>query len=308
MPLPAELLEAVSSSGGGRVALVIGAGRSFEEPTGLPLSREVSREIHQMLVDDGILGHGDCVDPDDLSLVTDAVFTKTHSQRDVVDRFLARYDLKVASPNHGYKIAAALLCEGVVSTVVTLNFDLALSTALGELGAGRIVAIVERPEDLPYQRAINVYYLHRNANAADPESWVLRTASLTTEWRDHWEAIIAARALAAPVVVLAGLGTPVSVLVESTKLLRNALPGTTNLFQVDPGDHEHSRFAAELNIDAAKYIQSGWGDLMEQLSQRVSVEQVAVVRAAVTRKVNEDGIPNEDLNASAWSHAVCRAC
>ncbi len=170
-----------------------------------------------------------------------------------------RYDLKIATPNRGYKIAAALLCEGVISTVVTLNFDLALSTALGELGAGKIVAIVERPEDLPRQRGINVYYLHRNANAADPELWVLRTASLTTEWREGWEAIIATRVLAAPVVVFAGLGTPVSVLVESTKLLRSALPGTTSLYQADPGEREDSRFAAELEIGPANYIQLGLG-------------------------------------------------
>jgi hypothetical protein len=79
MPLPADLLEAISSLGGGRVALVIGAGCSIEEPTGLPMSREASREIHRMLVQDGILALGDCADPDDLSLVTDAVFHKTHS-------------------------------------------------------------------------------------------------------------------------------------------------------------------------------------------------------------------------------------
>ena len=72
MPLPSDLLEAISSTGGGRVALVIGAGCSLEEPTGLPLSREVSREIHRMLVADGILDHGECADPDDLSAVTDA--------------------------------------------------------------------------------------------------------------------------------------------------------------------------------------------------------------------------------------------
>jgi hypothetical protein len=297
MPLPAELLEAVSSPGGGRVAFVIGAGCSLEAPTGLPLSREVSREIHRLLIEDGILHTGDCANPDDLSEVTDAVFARTHSQRDVVNRFLHHYDLKLATPNHGYRIAAALLCEGVISTVVTLNFDLALTTALGELGGGGIVGIVERPEDLPHQRVMNVYYLHRNANAADPELWVLRTESLTTEWIDHWEEIIATSVLAAPVVVFAGLGTPVAVLLESTRLLRNALPGTTNLFQADPGAREDSRFSAELQIGAAGYIQHGWGELMELISQRVSVEQVAQIRTDVTRKVNEDGLQNEDLTA-----------
>jgi hypothetical protein len=295
MPLPADLLAAISSPGGGRVALVIGAGCSFEAPTGLPLSRTVSCEINRLLVQDGVLVDGDCADPDDLSLVTDAVFAKTHSQEDVVRRFLDRYDLKLATPNHGYRIAAALLYEGAISSVVTLNFDLALSTALGELGAGATVGVVEGPQDLPHQRTVNVYYLHRNANAADPELWVLRTATLETQWRDHWEGIIANRVLAAPVVVFAGLGTPVAVLVESTRLLRNALPGTTSLFHVDPGNREDSRFSVELEIDAAKYIQCGWGDLMDQLSRRVAIEQAAQVRAAVTHKVHDDGIQDEDV-------------
>jgi hypothetical protein len=295
MPLPAELLEAISSPGGGRVALVIGAGCSFEAPTGLPLSREVSREMYRLLVQDGILNDGDCADPEDLSLVTDIVFERTHSQSDVVRRFLDRYDLKLATPNHGYRVAAALLYEGAIASVVTLNFDLALSNALSELGAGSIVGIVERPEDLPKQKTINVYYLHRNANAADPELWVLRTATLQTDWEDHWEAIIATRALAAPVVIFAGLGTPVAVLIESTKLLRSALPGTTNIFQADPGNRDDSRFSAELQIGELKYIQCGWCELMDQLSRRLSAEQAAQVRAAIGRKVHDDRIQNEDV-------------
>ncbi|HSL69598.1 MAG TPA: hypothetical protein VK864_05110, partial [Longimicrobiales bacterium] len=53
-----------------------------------------------------------------------------------------------------------------------------------------------------------------NVNAADPELWVLRTATLATEWQGRWEPIIANRVLAAPVVVFAGLGTPVAVLID----------------------------------------------------------------------------------------------
>jgi len=56
-------------------------------------------------------------------------------------RCLDRYNLKLATPNEGYLIAAALLCEGVIATVVTLNFDLALSTAIGQLGGGKLVGI-----------------------------------------------------------------------------------------------------------------------------------------------------------------------
>lgn len=295
MDLPPELRQAISSLDGGKVSLVIGAGCSVEPPTSLPVSSTISEEIHRLLVADGVLQHGDCPNPADLSVLADAVFSKTNSQRDVVDRLRERYDLKLATPNHGYSIAAALLCEGAIASVVTLNFDLALTTALSELGAGKIVGVVERPEDLLFQKAINLYYLHRNVNAADPESWVLRTATLRNEWKGHWEQIIANRVLSAPVVVFAGLGTPVAVLLESTRLLRQALPGTTRLYQADPGERTESKFFGELGIDPAAYLRCGWGELMDEFSQRLSLEHVARLREAVAREVQEDGLPDEDI-------------
>lgn len=296
MALPAELLQAVSSPGGGKIALVVGAGCSVEAPTSVPVSSVCSREIHRRLVADGVLQDGDCADPGDLSLLSDAVFSKRNSQRDVVERLREQYDLKLATPNPGYCMAAAMLCEGALSSVVTLNFDLALSTALSELGAGRIVGVVERPEDLPFQKTINVYYLHRNVNAADPELWVLRTAALKSDWQGHWEPIIATKVLAAPVVVFAGLGTPVAVLIESTKLLRNALPTATSIYQVDPANRPDSKFFQELALDPSAYIQLGWGKLMEELSEHLSIEQIARLNDAVVQKIREDRMPYEDIS------------
>src|SRR6185503_20965452 len=133
-PLPDELLQAISTPAGGRLALVLGAGCSVEAPTGIPVSRIVSLEIHRRLIDDGVLAEGDCANPEDLSCVADEVFAKRNSQRDVVERFLDRYDLKLATANEGYRIAAAMLLEGALSSIVTLNFDLGLSAALSEIG------------------------------------------------------------------------------------------------------------------------------------------------------------------------------
>lgn len=295
MPLPPEVLQAVASPGGGKIALVLGAGCSVEAPTNIPVSRLCSAEIYRHLVADGILQEGDCADPEDLSSLADAVFGKRNSQRDVVERLRDQYGLKLATPNDGYWIAAALLCEGTISSVVTLNYDLALSTALSGLGAGMRVGVVERPEDLPNQKAVNLYYLHRNANAADVESWVLRTAALDVEWKGHWESIIANKVLAAPVVLFAGLGTPVAVLIASTKLLRAALPAITKLYLADPGDMATSKFFEALGLDAAHYIPSGWGELMEALSNRLSEEQIAKLTQAAARKIREDHLPNEDI-------------
>ena len=208
----------------------------FEAPTCVPVERHCSAEVHRRLVANGVLQNGDCTDPTDLSLVADAVFEKNRSQRDVVELLREQYDLKLAPPNDGYRIAAAMLCEGTVSSMLTLNFDVALSTALSELGAGHMVGVIECPEDLPSQKNINVYYLHRNVNAADPETWVLRTSALNDDWIGNWRQVITTKVLAAPVVVFAGLGSPARVLIESAKLIRLAAPRTTKLFQIDPAD------------------------------------------------------------------------
>lgn len=295
MDLPVELLQAISSPGGGKIALIVGAGCSVEAPTGVPVASKCSIEVHRRLLADGVLENGDCTDPTDLSAVADAVFAKKRSQRDVVDRLREQYDLKLATPNDGYLIAAALLCEEAISSVVTLNFDLALSIALGWLGGERIVGVIDCPEDLVRQKTINVYYLHRNVNAPDPESWILRTSALNDEWQDRWEPIVSTKVLSAPVVVFAGLGTPVAVLIASTKLLRNALPAVRKLYQVDPVDKASSKFFQELELDPSNYIQCGWCDFMATLSQRLLQEQVHGLEEAVGEIIQDNALPAEDV-------------
>jgi hypothetical protein len=295
MPLPEELLHAISSPGGGRVSLILGAGCSVEAPTNIPVAKELSREVHRRLVLNEILQDGDCENPEDLSLVADAVFAKRKSQRVVVEHLLSTFDLKLATPNDGYRIAAALLCERAISSIVTLNFDLALSTALADLGAGSIVRVIECPEDLQDQGLVNIYYLHRNAHSADPELWVLRTAALEGEWRDQWEPIIATRVLTAPVVVFVGLGTPIAVLIESSRLILRALPAVTSIYQVDPSPREESRFFQQSGLQPSHYIPLGWGAFMRALSNRLVTEYRDQLAEASRRKVHDDQLPEEDI-------------
>ncbi|MGV3520299.1 hypothetical protein [Luteitalea sp.] len=275
--------------------MVLGAGCSMEEPTGLPSGAAASRELYRRLVADGVLVPGDVEDPSDLSAVADVVFAKKDSQGPLVERFLDTYNLKRAAANDGYQLVAAMLSEQVVASVVTLNFDLALIDALVSICSGSDVAVIEKPADLRHQKLINVYYLHRSANAENPDEWVLRTAALKSEWANTWQPIVANRVLTAPVVVFAGLGTPVSVLIESTKLLKSAVPDAT-VYQVDVMPVGSSRFAQELGIGDAAYIQSGWCDFMQALSARLLTEHKQQLSEAARQKVHDDGLEPEDLS------------
>src|SRR5438094_5404548 len=201
LALPPELRAAIAQVGGGRVVLVIGAGCSFEPPTSLPLSREMAIEVHRRLRLDGVLTV-DCANPGDLSNVADAVFAATGQQRPLVDR-LHLNDFRSAVPNDGYLLAAALLSEQAVSCVMTLNFDLAMSTALSMIGA-KDVSVIAGPQDHQRLGLTNVIYLHRNVDA-DAEQWILRTAALASEWQGQWIQAIATKVLNGPVTVFAGL-------------------------------------------------------------------------------------------------------
>lgn len=295
MSLPSALSQAVAHQGGGRIALVLGAGCSIEPPTCLPASIPCSEEIHRQLVEDGVLVRDECPNPADLSAVADAVHSKLHSQREVVARLRDRYDLRTPKPNEGYLIAAALLAERAVSAIVTLNYDLALSNAIAELGVGTGIGIIERPEHLGTGRQlVNVYYLHRNVNDPDPEAWVLRSAALLQEWKGHWEQIISTTVLTTPVVVFAGLGSRIGVLESAVQLLRTALPNTTSFFQFGYGDPTNSDFFRSLNIDTAAYLPDGWCECMRALSARLLEEQFAHLILAISEQTARGGIPAEN--------------
>jgi len=296
MPLPAELLQAVSAQGGGKITLVVGAGCSVEEPTQIPLAGTISQECHDRLVANGVLANGECPTPGNLSSLADTVFKKTGRQRFLVEQLNQHYSLKAASPNDGYLLAAALLRERAIASVVTLNFDLALSTAIGQLGVGDEIGIIDGPDDTANQKVVNIYYLHRNANSADPEAWILRTTAIQTEWKGKWQAVIAAKVLATPVVVFAGLGSPADVLIESSRLIRSAIPNGNATYQVDPGDPNKSEFFKALGLAPEHFVRMGWCDFMEALSQRLVVEHTARLRTAADTIVARDNLAAEDLS------------
>ncbi|MDA1052171.1 MAG: hypothetical protein O3C40_17065 [Planctomycetota bacterium] len=293
MPLPPTLLEAIAAPEGGRIVLVIGAGCSFEPPTGIPLARECSRDAHRKLLADGVLQDGDCADPDDLSVLADAVQAKTGRQSALVSR-LPITQFKNATPNDGHLITAALMLEGAIANVVTLNFDLALSHALSQVAAKNEVSIVKGPEEHHRLGRANVIYLHRNVEA-DPEQWILTTEALAKAWRNNWEEVIARFATATPIIVFAGLGSSCGVLQDSIAKLRNALGSGSNVYLAGPDDIDDSLFADELKITARDYVQLGWVDLMRAFSERLILELANKIVRACDDLTYKEKWPNESV-------------
>lgn len=292
LSLPPKLLAAVADEAGGRVVLVVGAGCSVEDPTNLPLSRDCALDAHRRLTADGVISEGDCQNSEDLSAVADSVRQATGLQESLVERLpLARF--RNAEPNHGHRLAAALMREGTLKAVVTLNFDMALSTALANLGATE-VEILSGPQDHSRMGQRNLVYLHRNVDAA-PEEWILSTDALGTAWQGQWEEVIAGAMLSAPVTIFAGLGSPAAVLVESARRIRAAVPTGVETYQVDPSPLGSSAFSEELQMGEENYIQSGWVDFMKALAARLVLEHAIAIEKAAARVQADQGIGPEDV-------------
>jgi len=258
------------------VVLVIGAGCSLEPPTDLPLAAALSSDAFRQLVVDQILVDSDVGDPGDLALVADKVFEKTGAQEALVDRMPVRR-FQMAKPNEGYLIAAALMREQIIGSLLTLNYDLAATHALVELDARDDVSIIEGPDDSASLGLLNLVYLHRSAQRP-PSEWILRPARLEPEWEGTWEQVVAARFLAASVVLFVGLGSAATLLAATLSKVRSvAIAG--EIYQVGPEEPAASAFFGELQISEANYIRLGWGDLMRQLGERVAEEHRAALEA-----------------------------
>ncbi len=293
MDIPSSVLKAAGDPGGGKLVIVMGAGCSIEDPSGLPDSRTCSLEIWRRLQYDGVLENGDCSNPEDLCV------WQTLCTRSVEIR--ARWSIAFrqssdsVAPNAGSMLAAALLREGVAQNIVTLNFDLAMTHALARLGPDAKISVLRRPGDHENMGSQNLVYLHRNVEAEDPETLILRTAALEEQWQSGWEEVMARIALATPVVIFAGLGTEVGVLVASATRLRAALGDSLTLVQVDIGTREDSVYADKLEIDEEHFISTGWSDFMRALGERVAQAQAGALEKAAKTVVKEHGVVEEEV-------------
>ena len=274
--------------------MVLGAGCSYESPTSLPLSGDLSEMCHRQLVADGVLSDGEVSNPRDLTAVAEVVFQKTNSQRELIQRFPPNA-FRNAEPNEGYLILAALLREGALTDAMTLNFDWAARAALANLGAGQEVSTISGPEMFDQLGDRNLIYLHRDIDSP-PDEIILRTKQLDEAWQGNWQQVVAQKVLAVPVIAFVGLGSPASVLVETTRRIRTALgSGQASVYVVDPTDYENSAFANALEIPSGDYLQMGWRDFMRALSQRLVEEHRAEIKSVCDGLIAQLAIEPEDV-------------
>lgn len=267
MMLPPELLQAVADRRG-HIACVVGAGCSLESPTDLSLASVYSERAFNSLKLNGVLADGDC-NPSDLSDVASTVFAKQQSQ-DLLVRALPRADYQHARPNLGHLLAVALMAEGAISCIATLNFDMALSNAITQLHVTEI-ATVSGPHDLGNFGDKSLVYLHRNAYESDSALWILRKEAIDEQWKQGWEGAVADRISLSPQLVFAGLGSKAAALTESLRRVKRRVSDQTCTYVVDPASK--SEFADEVELAAAEHhIQLGWVQFMTALAGRLTAE------------------------------------
>jgi hypothetical protein len=188
-------------------------------------------------------------------------------------------------------VAAALLREGAVSAILSLNFDLAMSHALMELSADE-VAVIAGPGSMRDLGSHVVVYLHRNVDEPNYDNWILRTEALRDEWQGQWEEVLSQRVIATPVVVFAGLGSRASVLTETVRWIRRRLDDNQHLvYVVDPS--AATEFQAALDLSDEAHIRLGWCDFMAQLADRLSAQLRIALVEACTELCTSNSWPDE---------------
>lgn len=102
----------------------------------------------------------------------------------------------------------------------------------------------------------------------DLEQWILTVEALDSQWREGWEGVVAARGIASPVVVFAGLGSPAAVLTKTVEKVRKGVLATHKVYVVDPSPT--SAFEAALDVPDEAHIQMPWCPFAHELADRSS--------------------------------------
>ena len=271
--------------------MVIGSGCSIDEPTNLPAGRQASREAFDALVRNNVLANDGSIDPNDLTAVADAAYDATKSNVALVD-CLRPLRFENAVPNRGHLILAALLIERAVKDVLTLNYDLTVSVALAQLGAGESVASIHGPQHHRRLQSNNVIYLHGTARSAADE-WVLTTNQLEESWRNRWQQLIAEQVAACPILVFSGMGSSAKALSEAAIRVKNVLPEQSQICYVNPSPFEECKLAQDMGLNKDCYVQLAWLPLADALGARLKSEQIALLKTGVGNLIDDETLRTE---------------
>jgi len=253
---------AAAMPGDQRLTLVIGAGCSIEHPTGMPSGGDLAEQAHQKLTLTRVIQA--VANPRDLSKVADAVKAANHGLQAALIDVLPIDEMRIAKPNSGYLIAAAMQIDRVVGSTVSLNYDQAGINAFSVLGAGGI-KVVHGIADVGSIRPQNFVFLHGSA-ALPGEDWVIGTDALDGEWISTWREVVAQLVLTTPVVVFAGLGSPAALLTSTVSKIRAALPGQTASYLIEPAPGR-SDFADALALQDGHQLTCGWCEFMDSCAE-----------------------------------------
>jgi hypothetical protein len=258
----------------------------------MPLARQLSTEAHRKLVHEGVLSAGECADPTDLAGLATVVFQKTGSQAALIRQFPVD-KMRTARANEGYRMLIALMLEGAVSHVLSLNFDLAPQNAAVELG--ETVTVIDRPNVLiPMTKT--VVHLHGNVNSGN-DDWVLRSEVINNDWKSRWQEVVDRQILAAPNVLFVGLGSAAPVLSETVAMIAAAAGQQKAFYQADVGDYAHNDFAGQLNITADRYIRGSWCEVMHLVAGHLAEEQAHTLAKNGATILRDNGASDEELTA-----------
>lgn len=294
MPLPPNLAHAFARGAGSDLVLVLGAGCSIEDPTCLKAASGLAFDLHEQMVRDHVFQNGQCTDPYDLATVADCVEKVTGSRTALIQR-LPVEAFRRAQTNTGHRHAAALMKERVISNIVTLNYDFAMSNALVELGVGAEVQTLSTAQEWSIGHGQqNLIYLHGHAYS-DPATWVVTSSDINSKWQGGWQEIASIVTLPASAVVFAGIGTPVAVLIDSAKRVFSAILNHEKVFIADPIAFAQSALVPALETPATQYVRQTWCEFMRAGVERLALEHLDKLRQACQRLIDRNAFEQEDL-------------
>jgi len=189
---PGPFWDLVAALNSGRLVPFLGAGVSMIAPTSLPSAQQLADQLTAG-------GYGSA--GDDLEQVAEVCSARGGWQ--LFAQAISDVDWRARKPNTCHRVIAELASEGLISAVMTTNWDMALENAL--TGTEVMHTCVSRPQDLAVAspRAVKVVKLHGCIET--PENIRAKRSEVDAEaWATDWAAEVFAVMLRSTSILYAG--------------------------------------------------------------------------------------------------------